>query len=216
MRAARCCGGCRVSARADKVVMAPCDTAVDEYIAGLLDASVIVDSEPGPAQSPHVAHAVAAGDHAPAAAAIRSHGECVYRTFSVAGLQMLIQRGEIDSVGPMPKPVAESTKAVAWLLGTVMRDGHVCHMVDLARVIAPQADVHRSPGDAIYLVGGHWLLAVDALGEELTLAKEAVRWRENASSRPWLAGMASEPLCAVLDVVGLSGQLAQELQRDPA
>src|SRR3546814_13390038 len=79
-----------------------------------------------------------------------------------------------------------------------------------------QADAQCAPGDAIYLVGGHWLLAVDALGEELALADEAVRWRENASSRPWLAGMASEPLCAVLDVVGLSGQLAQELQRDHA
>src|SRR3546814_4968170 len=92
----------------------------------------------------------------------------------------------------MPTPVTASTASGPWLRGTVMHDHHSFHVVDRARVIAPQADAQCAPGDAIYRVGGHWLLAVDALGEELALADEAVRWRENASSRPWLAGMASE------------------------
>lgn len=205
-----------MSARPDKVAMAPRDSAVDEYIAGLLDAAVVADNAHAPAQPPHAAHDMATAVPMPAEAATRSHGACVYRMVSVAGVQVAIQCGEIESFGPMPSSVTASATALPWLLGTVVHDGRVCHVVDLARVIAPQADARRASGEAIYLVGGHWLLVVDALGEELALAKEAVRWREHASSRPWLAGMASEPLCAVLDVIGLSGQLVQELQRDHA
>lgn len=205
-----------MSARSDKATMAPRDTAVDEYIAGLLDAAVGAGSAHEPAQPPHAAHGMVTGIQPSAASATGSQRACVYRMFRVAGVQMAIPCGEIASFGPMPAAVTASPAALPWLLGTVVHDGCACHVVDLARVIAPQADAQHAPGDAIYLVGGHWLLAVDALGEERVLAREAVRWREHASSRPWLAGMASEPLCAVLDVVGLSGQLAQELQRDHA
>src|SRR3546814_11782598 len=99
------------------------------------------------------AHGMATDVRAPVATETRSHGVCVYRMFRVAGLQMAIQCGEIESFGPMPTPVTASAASVPWLLGTVMHDHPRCHVVDLARVIAPQADAPCAPGAAIYPVG---------------------------------------------------------------
>lgn len=203
-------------ARAASAGMAPRDDAVDQYIAALLDASprpdithdaCVLDPTDEKTLAPLAASGVATDCVADAAIG--------YYLCSVSGVHLAVAKNAVERDGPLPQLAAPATASPPWLLGVVDRDGHICHAVDLARIIAPAATAHAAAGCALWLAGSDWLLAVDRIDAEPVLAAENVRWRERPTSRPWLAGMASEPLCAVLDVAGLSGLLARELQRDP-
>lgn len=203
-------------ARAAGVGMASPDVAVDQYIAALLDASPRPDIA-------HDANALAAVDNGTLAtcgggeAADRVAGDAIgYYLCSVSGLQLAVPKAQVERVGPVPDLAAAAVPSPPWLLGSASRNGRVCHAVDLARIIVPGGSAQVAPEHAIFIADGDWLLAVDSIDAEQTLASENVRWRENPVSRPWLAGMASEPLCAVLDVSGLNELLSREFQRDRA
>ncbi len=203
-------------ARAAVVGMASRDDAVDQYIAALLDVSP-------PPDIAHDANASAAADNG--TLATHDGGEaadCVaggaigYYLCSVSGLQLAIPKAQVERIGPVPEIAAAAVPSPPWLMGSAIRNGRVCHAVDLARIIVPGGSAQVAPERAIFIAEGDWLLAVDSIDAEQTLASKNVRWRENPVSRPWLAGMASDPLCAVLNVSGLNGVLSWELQRDTA
>lgn len=202
-------------ARAAGTGMAPRDDAVDLYIAALLDASsrpdMAYDASVPDATDDRVLATVAGSGEPPDCVA---DGAIGYYLCNVSGLQLAVPKKAVERIGPVPELDATASASPPWLLGIVDRDGRVCHAVDLARIIAPGGAAHSAPEHAIFLAGSDWLLAVGSIDAEPVLAPEHVRWRENPVSRPWLAGMASEPLCAVLDVAGLSRLLSRELQRD--
>jgi len=201
--------------RAASAGMAPRDDAVDQYIAGLLDASPLSV----------VAHAVddagAARGKVQAAGVFSEEPEQgvtdaanAYYLCNVSGLQLAVAKSAVEWIGPVPEPLARSQSSPPWLLGNSNHDGGVCHVVDLARIIVPGDAVRNTPMQALSLADGRWLLAVDGVDATQVIAMGNVRWRDNPASRPWLAGMASEPLCAVLNVKGLTESLSQELPRD--
>ncbi|PIX59955.1 MAG: hypothetical protein COZ47_09805 [Lysobacterales bacterium CG_4_10_14_3_um_filter_64_11] len=203
-------------ARASIGGMVSHDDALDDYIAALLDARACPErcrAAPLPAASEHGApERLATGiPVTPRGCADAS----VYYLCAVSGVQLAIARQAVAQVGPMPPLTATQGVAPAWLLGSAMHGGRVCGAVDLACIIAPGGPAHTVPACAITLADSHWLLAVDAVASEQLLVTQNVRWRETAVSRPWLAGMASEPLCAVLNIAGLSELLSREWQRDP-
>lgn len=179
------------------------DVAMDEYLDALLQP---LAAPPRAADEPAVAAPIEAVPSEPTL----DH-RAVYRLCRVAGVQLAIPLGDIESHRPLDLALAKEVGAPDWCLGAIQTDGRRCHVIDLARVIAPALADRAAPTVAIALVGGHWILACDALGEEIALASGDVRWRERASDRPWLAGTALERRCAVLDVVGLSGQLSREM-----
>jgi purine-binding chemotaxis protein CheW len=179
------------------------DVAMDEYLDALLQPLAAPTREA-------VEPAVAAPIEAVPSEQTLDH-RAVYRLCRVAGVQLAIPLGDIESHRPLDLALVKEAGAPDWCLGAIQTDGRRCHVIDLARVIAPALADRAAPTVAIALVGGHWILACDALGEEIALASGDVRWRERASDRPWLAGTALERRCAVLDVVGLSGQLSREM-----
>lgn len=187
-----------MTARACKSGLLPHDAALADYIAALLDATACVD----------VRGAAALPDSADDAS--------IYCLCAVSGVQLAIAKQAVEQVAPLPPLTAAEPASPAWLLGTLTHGGRVFHAVDLARIVAPGGLAQSLPACAITLVDSHWLLAVDGVTAEQAIATHGVRWRERALSRPWLAGMASEPLCAVLDIAGLHAVLARELQCDPA
>lgn len=195
--------------------MTPRDDAVDQYIAALLDASPLPDaatvaSASAIAGNPASATNTVCGESPHGVA----DGAMGYHLCSVSGLQLAVPKRAVEPVGLLPPMLAAADASPPWLLGSVDFDGRVCHVVDLARIIAPKGLLRAAPERARFLACGHWLLGVDRIEGELVLAAAQVRWRENPTSRPWLAGMASEPLCAVLNVTGLCRLLSQELPHD--
>lgn len=187
-----------MTARAAKGSLLPHDAALADYITALLDATACVEARGAAALADAADEAI------------------MYCLCAVSGVQLAIAKQAVEQVAPLPPLTAAEPASPAWLLGTLTHGGRVFHAVDLARIVAPGSLAQSLPAYAITLVDSHWLLAVDAVTAEQVLATTCVRWRERALSRPWLAGMASEPLCAVLDIAGLHAVLARELQRDPA
>jgi len=192
------------------------DAAMDEYIDALL-LPVDATPRPGHAAAPVAEPAVAVDAAiAPAlatvlAADVAGSNRAVYRVCSVAGIQVAIPVGDIESWQPLDAHIIAVAQVPDWCLGVIEKEGRRCHVIDLARVIAPTLAERAVPVVAIALVGGHWMLACDGFGEEIVLASGEVRWRELAGDRPWLAGTALERRCAVLDVIGLSGLLSREM-----
>lgn len=201
--------------RAASAGMAPRDDAVDQYIAALLD----VTPQPESADEVVVTD-VAQGKVLATLACSEEPKQRVadaanaYYLCNVSGLQLAVAKSAVDWVGPVPEPLASSQLSLPWLLGNSDHDGRVCHVVDLARIIVPGDAARNAPMLALSLAGDRWLLAVDSVDATQVIATQSVRWRDNPASRPWLAGMASEPLCAVLNVRGLTESLSRELQRD--
>lgn len=198
-----------MNARATAQSLHARDAALDAYIDALLS--------PLEAVVPEIEAASIVGEvetPATTTAAVDSgdSNRAVYRLCLVAGVQLAIPLGDIESQCALDAPLRTVPTAPPWCLGIVETQGRHCHVIDLARVVAPALAARAAPGVALTLVGGHWMLACDALGEDIVLANSDVRWRERASDRPWLAGTALERRCAVLDVVGLSGMLSREMQ----
>lgn len=201
-----------MNAQANLHVLHARDAALDAYIEALL-----LPLEPVTLAAAPVAEAVSAAD----AVAVRAQGvapaesgdsnRAVYRLCRVAGVQLAIPLGDIESQCALEDSLRAAPETPDWCLGIIEIQGRHCHVVDLARVVAPALADRAAPGVALALVGGHWMLACDALGEDIVLDHDDVRWRERAGDRPWLAGTALERRCAVLDVIGLSGMLSREI-----
>lgn len=134
-----------------------------------------------------------------------------YRVCNVAGVRLAVPLADIEAEHGLDSPLLNVPDAPSWCMGAIDIAGRLCHVIDLARVVTPALATRAAPTVAIALVGGDWVLACDALGEEIALARDEVRWRELAGDRPWLAGTAMVQRCAVVDVLGLSGQLAREM-----
>jgi len=66
------------------------------------------------------------------------------------------------------------------------------------------------------LSDSQWGLASDKLVNTVTLQKSDVKWRQNDTKRPWLAGMVKERMCALIDVYQLISMLNRGLGRDDA
>lgn len=202
-----------MNAQANTHVLHARDAALDAYIEALL-----LPLEPVTLAAAPVAEPASAADamavHAQADAPVESgdnSNRAVYRLCVVAGVQLAIPLGDIESQCALEAPLRAAPTAPDWCLGIIESQGRHCHVIDLARVVAPALAERAAPGVALTLVGGHWMLACDALGEDIVLDHNDVRWRERAGDRPWLAGTALERRCAVLDVIGLSGMLSREI-----
>ena len=53
------------------------------------------------------------------------------------------------------------------------------------------------------LSDSQWGLMAEHLVDTVTLEQEDVKWLDEPSKRPWLAGLVKERMCALLDVESL-------------
>ncbi|PKM41710.1 MAG: hypothetical protein CVV05_20280 [Gammaproteobacteria bacterium HGW-Gammaproteobacteria-1] len=170
--------------RAASAGMAPRDDAVDQYIAALLDVTPQPESADGVV--------VTDGAQGKELATLACSEEPKQRVADAANAYYLcnvsgLQLAVAKSAVDWVGPVPEPLASSQLSLPWLL--GNSDHDGRVCHVV----DLARIivPGDA-----------------------QSVRWRDNPASRPWLAGMASEPLCAVLNVRGLTESLSRELQRD--
>jgi len=131
--------------------------------------------------------------------------ECLL--FSVAGLKLAIPLSLLGGVHP-----ADASKVTPlfgqkdWSLGVWQSDSGKLTVVDSARLIMPERGVSLKDtgyGYLIQLDRAPWALACEGICDTITLGSSSIKWRGDASKRPWLAGTVISEMCALLDVPSL-------------
>lgn len=138
--------------------------------------------------------------------------------FEVAGLTLavpLVTLGgihQIDKIGPLfGKP--------KWFMGVMLHREEKLNVVNTAKWVMPEKITQTLEDGLNYkylimLAESQWGLASENLVNTVTLNKSDVKWRENDSKRPWLAGMVKERMCALIDVYQLVSLLNKGLSSD--
>lgn len=172
---------------------------------------VVTDAAPAPAVA-------AEGGCGPAAAVRPEWAQDAFQCllFRVAGLTLALPLARLSGVLPWENAaVAPMPNHQPWFLGLREHLGRRVRLIDVAQVVLPEdRRAALAPPDGgrlgkVILIGdGGWGLACDAVAEVITLAPDAVKWRSQAGSRPWLAGTVIKEMCALIDTDAFAAMLA--------
>ena len=142
--------------------------------------------------------------------------------FTVQGVRFavpLIDLGNILECGKITQIFGKPS----WYMGMTDSRGEKINIVDTLLWVKPE--IGESPEKYPYLISlsdSNWALGCDVLEGNKTLNRSEVKWRVNAGSRPWLAGIVKDQMCALLHVEALvklfekgldHGQIAQQLSK---
>jgi len=127
--------------------------------------------------------------------------------FDVAGLTVavpLIELGGIHNVDKTNSLVGKPD----WFKGVMLHREEKINVVDTAKWVMPEKCSEALLASLNYqyvimLNNSHWGLMAENLIDTVTLEQEDVKWLEEATTRPWLAGLVKERMCALLDVDAL-------------
>ena len=143
--------------------------------------------------------------------------ECLL--FKVAGLTLAVPLVELGGVLVMEEELRPLFGQPDWFLGLLpSKTAGTVKAIDTARwVMAEKYPQGAAKGYkyVIMMAGSEWGMACDAVEEAVTLEPEQVRWRDDRSRRPWLAGTVIEHMCAIMDVSALL-QLLEQSRADNA
>lgn len=137
--------------------------------------------------------------------------------FKVAGLSLAVPLIELNGVVEWSDKVTEMPGHADFYLGILQHLGKSIPVVDTARLVFPadklavlNADKPRERVTHIVLIdGGRWGLACDEVDEVIDLQCSEVKWRQQRSSRRWMAGTVIEKMCALIDSKGFAQLLAE-------
>lgn len=142
-------------------------------------------------------------DPAPTASVAPEPAGAAWQACTLGRLHVLLPG---DALGAPVAARALDRAPAAWHLATIPIDGGDRRVAELARCIAP--DLPAVAIDMLLPVNGTpWLLGVPGVPAAVSVADDAIAWRAQRASRPWLAGMTRDARCMVLDVHALIAQL---------
>lgn len=130
--------------------------------------------------------------------------ECLI--FKVAGLKLAIPLPLLGGVYTVSDKVTPLFGQAAWSLGVWQGDDGKLTIIDSAELIMPERGVKlRDTGYNFFiqLDRSPWALACQEICDTVTLVHDSIKWRGDASKRPWLAGTVIAEMCALLDVPGV-------------
>jgi purine-binding chemotaxis protein CheW len=128
-----------------------------------------------------------------------------YLLCRAAGVRLAVPMRTVRHVLPMP-PLVVAGNDRPPCLGRWRHPGGEARVADLAAVLAP--DMAGAAATSLVLLADRaWALACVVDEEPVHLEHEAIQWRPGATTRPWLAGMARELSCGVLDTLALADML---------
>lgn len=128
--------------------------------------------------------------------------------FEVAGMTFAVPLTHLGGIYQMTKLTSLFGKP-NWFAGVLTERERQLYVVDTARWAMPG---HKAQEQYQYLVTlgeSNWGLGCHQLKGTALLTRDQVKWRATPGSRPWLAGMVKEKMCALLHVDALIGLLEQ-------
>jgi purine-binding chemotaxis protein CheW len=130
--------------------------------------------------------------------------------FEVNGAKLVIPLMGLTGIIPLKGTPSKLPGQPAWSLGVVMNRDTKVVAVDTRRLLMPEGEFDAPASYSHLLLFGDGCrgLAVDAIGDTLTLEKEAIRWPGASTKQPWYGGILIEELSVLLDIEGVQGLLA--------
>ena len=178
---------------------------VADYLAELLTPVQALASVPEPAVQ---VVAIETWRHAAAKRPVRDNDDR-YLLCIAAGVKLAVPMADVTHMVPMPPLSAPQTNHPV-CLGRWRHPSGEARVADLAAILSP--DMSGAPSSTLVLLGiRDWALACTVVDEPVQLAREAIQWRQGATTRPWLAGMSTEPRCGVVSTTALIEWLEKEL-----
>ncbi|HHJ80526.1 MAG TPA: chemotaxis protein CheW [Candidatus Tenderia electrophaga] len=131
-----------------------------------------------------------------------------YLLFKVAGfLTLSVPLARLNGIVKWSGEITPIPGHADWFLGLISNRGRQVKVIDIAKFVIPENHKSRQAVEAkrefkhlLLVGGGRYGLACDELGQVLKLTSEKIRWRDDRSRRPWLAGTIIEQMSALLDV----------------
>ena len=127
--------------------------------------------------------------------------------FDVAGLTIAVPLIELGGIHNVDKTTSLMGKP-DWFKGVMVHREDKINVVDTALWVMPEKcnDALINSLNYQYIImlsDSSWGLMAEHLVDTVTLEQEDVKWIEQSSKRPWLAGLVKERMCALLDVEAL-------------
>jgi purine-binding chemotaxis protein CheW len=144
--------------------------------------------------------------------------ECLL--FDVAGLTLAVPLVCLGTIHPLAG--TELTPLFGqpdWFLGILPGQEGNLKVLDTARWVMPERyreDFRDGLQYVISVNGYEWGLAVHQVSRSIRLDPSEIKWRNQRSQRPWLAGTVIEHMCALLDVSALAELIASGATRNGA
>ncbi|WP_448213076.1 chemotaxis protein CheW [Colwellia sp. MEBiC06753] len=135
--------------------------------------------------------------------------------FDVAGLTIavpLIELGGIHNVDHINALMGKPD----WFKGVMLYREEKINVVDTALWVMPEKCDQQLKDSINYqyiimLSNSRWGLMAETLVDTVTLEQSDVKWIDNNTKRPWLAGLVKDRMCALLDVDSLIKMLDKGL-----
>ncbi|MDT3719792.1 chemotaxis protein CheW [Pseudomonas oryzihabitans] len=135
--------------------------------------------------------------------------ECLL--FDVAGLTLAAPLVCLGSIYPLTdEELTPLFGQPDWFLGLLPCQAGNLRVLDTARWVMPERyrdDYREGLKFVISLQGLDWGLAVHGVSHSVRLDPAEVKWRNQRTNRPWLAGTVIDQMCALLDVAALAEQV---------
>ena len=127
--------------------------------------------------------------------------------FDVAGLIIAVPLIELGGIHNVDKTTSLMGKP-EWFKGVMLHRDEKINVVDTALWVMPEKCDENLKSSLNYqyiimLNDSAWGLAAENLVDTVTLEPTDVKWLEQKSKRPWLAGLVKDRMCALLDVNAL-------------
>jgi len=127
--------------------------------------------------------------------------------FDVAGLTIAVPLIELGGIHNIDKTTSLMGKP-DWFKGVMLHRDEKINVVDTAMWVMPEKcdESLKSSLNYQYIIvlnDSAWGLMAENLVDTVKLEPNDVKWLEQKSKRPWLAGLVKDRMCALLDVNAL-------------
>jgi purine-binding chemotaxis protein CheW len=124
--------------------------------------------------------------------------------FVVNGLKLAVPLLLLGNIHTLDKELTPLFDQPGWFLGLLpVPDGRNIRVVDTAQLVMPERYNPETTALLKFAVGVHnsdWAFAAHAIEGSISLTTDAVKWRTQRTSRPWLAGTVISEMCALVDL----------------
>ncbi|HET7266980.1 MAG TPA: hypothetical protein VFP92_10095 [Rhodanobacteraceae bacterium] len=149
-----------------------------------------------------------------AAGAAQRDPQTLWQSCRLGHLQLLLPGNAVGT----PIDASDDTASTARHLAQIRIGTEDWRVLELARCIAPNL-AGAATDTLLPVAGSRWLLAVSGRPVPMHLPNDAIEWRAQRSSRPWLAGMSRDGRHMALDVGALIAHVtgnADTTQEEPS
>lgn len=151
----------------------------------------------------------------PPSAAPSDPGRCA--VIRLGTLRLALPLSELYGIRRQADRLSRLPGQPAWVLGVSGMGGDRVVVVDTAMMLARGGAPQEYPDlHLVTIAAARWALACNGVETAISLAANAVRWRERREEDPWFAGVVADELCTLVDVPAMIAWLDARAATSPS